>query len=162
MTTLILTSRDDLELFQADGGGKAANLARVTQQGFPVPAWFCLSARAFDAFVNQHRLHDRLAPTADLDDFARQVEELFLSRALPAQVEEGLFAAIGSMNLQDAFLAVRSSGIDGRDNRHRPAAFGDERCLARLPHFPDHLACVTREATHRNGPGHLSALRLRT
>ena len=112
MTTLILTSRDDLEQFQADGGGKAANLARVTQQGLPVPAWFCLSAHAFDAFVNQHRLHDRLAPTADLDDFARQVEELFLPRALPAQVEEGLFAAIGSMNLQDAFLAVRSSGID--------------------------------------------------
>ena len=112
MTTLILTSRAELELFQADGGGKAANLARVSQQGFPVPAWFCLSARAFDAFVNQHRLHERLAPTADLDDFARRIEELFVSKALPAQVEDELFVAIESTNLGDSFLAVRSSGID--------------------------------------------------
>ncbi len=108
----LLADRDDLALFHSDGGGKAANLARVTQQNFPVPAWFCLSARAFDAFISQHRLHDRLAPSADLDDFARRVEELFLSNALPNQVEDELFAAIEALNLQDAFLAVRSSGID--------------------------------------------------
>ena len=108
----LLAARDDLSLFHADGGGKAANLARITRQGFPVPAWFCLSACAFDTFVDQHRLRDHLAPSADLDDFARRVEELFLSNALPAQLEDELFAAIESINLHDTFLAVRSSGID--------------------------------------------------
>ncbi len=108
----LLAARDDLSLFHADGGGKAANLARMTQQGLPVPAWFCLSASAFDAFVNQHRLRDHLEPSVDLDDFARRVEELFLSNALPAQLEDELFAAIESINLHDTLLAVRSSGID--------------------------------------------------
>ncbi len=110
--TIILTSRDNPSLFHADGGGKAANLARITQHGLCVPTWFCLSARAFDAFVNQHGLHDRLTLAGDRGQFARQVEELFLSKPLPAQVEHELFQMIETMNLGDSFLAIRSSGID--------------------------------------------------
>ena len=110
--TTILTSRDRSSLFLADGGGKAANLARITQHGLRVPPWFCLSARAFDAFVNQHGLHNRLTLAGDRGQFARQVEDLFLSRPLPAQVEEELFRMIETMNLGEAFLAIRSSAID--------------------------------------------------
>ena len=110
--TTILTSRDRPSLFLADGGGKAANLARITQHGLRVPPWFCLSARAFDAFVNQHGLHDRLTLAGDRGQFARQVEDLFLSRPLPAQVEEELFRMIETMNLGETFLAIRSSAID--------------------------------------------------
>ena len=100
--TTILTSRDRPSLFLADGGGKAANLARITQHGLRVPPWFCLSARAFDAFVNQHGLHDRLTLAGDRGQFARQVEELFLSKSLPAQVEEELFRMIETMNLGES------------------------------------------------------------
>ena len=107
----ILRSHDAFPLFRADGGGKATNLARITQQGFPVPAWFCLSARAFDAFVSEHRLRDRLVESGG-GEFARQVEELFLSKALPAQVDDELCRMIESMNLGSAFLAIRSSGMD--------------------------------------------------
>ena len=110
--TTILTSRDSPSLFLADGGGKAANLARITQHGLRVPPWFCLSARAFDAFVNQHGLHDRLTLAGDRRLFARRVEELFLSKPLPAQVEEELFRTIETMNLGETFLAIRSSAID--------------------------------------------------
>ena len=110
MTTF--TSSDSLALFHADGGGKAANLARMTARGLRVPAWFCLSARAFDAFVNEHGLRSRLAPKGDRGEFARQVEELFLSKALPVQVEDELFQMIESVNLDGAFLAIRSSGIE--------------------------------------------------
>ena len=110
--TTILTSGDRLSLFLADGGGKAANLARITQHGLRVPAWFCLSARAFDAFVNEHGLRNRLTLAGDRGVFARQVEELFLSKSLPAQVEDELFQMIEAMNLGGAFLAIRSSGID--------------------------------------------------
>ena len=108
----ILTSCDELSLFQADGGGKATNLARITQHGFRVPTWFCLSARAFDAFVGEHRLCDQLVPKGDFSVFARQVEEQFLAKALPAQVEDELFTMIETMDLGGALLAIRSSGID--------------------------------------------------
>ena len=108
----ILNSRDKLSLFDADGGGKAANLARMTQWGLRVPAWFCLSARAFDKLVNEHGLRDRLALQGERDEFARQVEELFLSQSLSTQVENELFQMIESMNLDGTFLAVRSSGIE--------------------------------------------------
>ena len=89
-----------------------ANLARITRHGLRVPAWFCLSACAFDAFVNQHGLHYLLTPAGDRRQFARRVEQLFLSKPLPAQVEDELFRMIETMNLGDAFLAVRSSAID--------------------------------------------------
>ena len=110
--TMILTSSDSPSLFHADGGGKAANLARITRHGLRVPAWFCLSACAFDAFVHQHGLHYLLTPAGDRRQFARRVEQLFLSKPLPAQVEDELFRMIETMNLGDAFLAVRSSAID--------------------------------------------------
>lgn len=44
---LILKSTDPLVLFQQYGGGKAAHLAELTQMGFNVPPWICISSAAF-------------------------------------------------------------------------------------------------------------------
>ncbi len=108
----VLTNTDEQALFAAYGGGKAANLARMTQAGFRVPAWFCLAAPAFEAFISQHGLRDELMPQGDRADFARQVEELFLAKPLPAHVEDDLLCTIELTGLAEKFLAVRSSGIE--------------------------------------------------
>jgi pyruvate,water dikinase len=62
------------ELNQADlelAGGKGANLAVLVNAGFPVPPGFCLTTRAYRAFVVDNKLEgvirELLAP-ARLDD----------------------------------------------------------------------------------------------
>lgn len=109
---LLLGSRDDPALFAQDGGGKAANLARLTRLDLRVPAWFCLSARAFDEYVGEHGLQDRLAPSDDLAATARRIEDLFLARPLPARLTGEIRRALELLGLGEAFVAVRSSGID--------------------------------------------------
>src|SRR5579863_4799567 len=42
----ILKPTDPLALFQQYGGGKAAHLAELTQLGFNVPPWICISSAA--------------------------------------------------------------------------------------------------------------------
>ena len=42
----LLTATDELADFEGRGGGKALNLARMSQQGVSVPPWFCVSADA--------------------------------------------------------------------------------------------------------------------
>jgi phosphohistidine swiveling domain-containing protein len=44
---LILNHTDPIELFHRYGGGKAANLAELSQKGYNVPSWICITCTAF-------------------------------------------------------------------------------------------------------------------
>lgn len=44
---LILKPSDPFDLFQQYGGGKATHLAELTQRGFNVPVWICVSSLVF-------------------------------------------------------------------------------------------------------------------
>lgn len=111
----ILTKDDALAAFEGRGGGKAMNMARMSQKGVPVPPWFCLAAEAFDLFVDQNRLDARLRPELELerlDEFANEVEALFLKYPLPPEVESEIARQLSNMDLAGCFVAIRSSGID--------------------------------------------------
>lgn len=114
----ILTETDPVATFEARGGGKALNLARMAELGIPVPPWFCVSAEAFDVFVERYDLKAKLDPRRHLDrleDFAREVDALFLEHHLPDEVEREISAQLKTMGIDDRFLAIRSSGI-GEDS----------------------------------------------
>lgn len=112
MVKYILESSDPIDRFKAEGGGKAANLARLVKMRVNVPEWFCLSSRAFAQFVEEYKLKEKLVPTKDLKAFSAQVEELFCTLPLPADVRQELEHALNSAHFSDVFVAVRSSGLD--------------------------------------------------
>src|SRR2546422_5318247 len=60
----ILTPDTPIPEFTARGGGKARNMARLSQLGVPVPEWLCVSTEAFAAFVKANDLEEliRLDP----------------------------------------------------------------------------------------------------
>lgn len=108
----LLNADAPLELFRQQGGGKAANLARLARMEAPVPEWFCLSSEAFSAFIAEHNLHSHLHPEGDLQAFANHIDVLFSSLPLPATLQQELDEELKKRHLQDAFVAVRSSGLD--------------------------------------------------
>jgi pyruvate,water dikinase len=111
-----------LESFRRSGGGKASNLAALVTRGFRVPPFFCVPSDAFDQYRRAHGLDEALlrlkAETPDLQNFEKAVEELFLSHALPSELERELDASLRSRGWNDQWVAVRSSGLeeDGTDH----------------------------------------------
>jgi len=110
----ILRQTDPLDAFVRLGGGKAANLRRLGEHGFPVPAWFCVTTEAFAEFVRSNRFDDalRVQPGKDLAEHHQTLEQLFLSRPLGVTLEDEIGAALVEAGLDGQFVAVRSSGID--------------------------------------------------
>lgn len=101
-----------IDKLQRMGGGKAANMGRMSQMEIPVPHWFCLNVEAYRAFIEKHNLEERLNPVGkDLKNYEKEIDTLFLTLPLPKEVQEELSEALKKENLQ-GFVAVRSSGLD--------------------------------------------------
>ncbi|MBK7891255.1 MAG: hypothetical protein IPJ84_10535 [Bdellovibrionales bacterium] len=104
-------------LLTREAGGKARNLYRMTSHGFPVPAWFCVSASSFQEFVQHNGLRVELErmQSMPLDQFeaqAKYIEEIFLKGSLSPALESEIQTALKNLDLHDCFVAVRSSGLD--------------------------------------------------
>ena len=104
--------KDDIQA----AGGKGANLGEMTTAGFPVPAGFVLTTRAYDAFVNTHDLQQQiveLASSVTLNEprsgegASTKIRELFLAAEIPADLVELLMAAHDKLGSKA--VAVRSS-----------------------------------------------------
>ena len=116
----LLLSTAQLELFSKMGGGKARNLARMSQAGIPVPPWFCISSGAFDSFVNSNGLRDFLNSFGqknvhtpqEIKSFALEVERRFNEGLVSKELSEEISKQIVKQGLDQSFLAVRSSGLD--------------------------------------------------
>jgi len=114
-------------------GGKAMNLGRLMEAGFPVPRGFCLTTAAYrkaapaalaalaarlDATlsgpVQSGTAHPALAgvkaehPEEDLRELARQAREMIVTAPIPADVDAAVRAAYAALG-PDAAVAVRSS-----------------------------------------------------
>ena len=95
-------------------GGKGANLVRLLRAGIPVPAGFCLTTCAYDAFLDggvRSVLAESAVAPADglegLEAVSGLVKQEFFSRGLPASVDADLLVAYA--RLGGGPVAVRSS-----------------------------------------------------
>ena len=116
----ILTSQDPIDAFVISGGGKAANMARLTHKGFSVPDWFCVPVEALRAFVNENDLEEKLVVKRD-DDFAAaaiRIESLFLAHDIPKPIVDAIEHQLEAVSLNDKWVAVRSSGLDEDSAEH--------------------------------------------
>ncbi|MCM2280670.1 MAG: phosphoenolpyruvate synthase [Bdellovibrionaceae bacterium] len=107
-----IEAHESLTRFSEFGGGKARNLAALTQLGCPVPEWFCVSSVAFEEFLKANRLHEKLIPTEPFATFAEGVESLLTRMPIPDLIVREIQMQIAKQGLNGLFLAVRSSGLD--------------------------------------------------
>jgi pyruvate,water dikinase len=104
------------EIVLENGGGKGANLSRLIRSGYPVPDGFVVTSQAYQAFVDQHGLADRIAKRLEhtqldaldaLEAASQEIRGWFLEGKLSAELEAQLFQAY--MALGSPPVAVRSS-----------------------------------------------------
>lgn len=118
--SLILLSTAPIEEFSVSGGGKARNMARMSQAGVPVPPWFCVTSHAFNSFVEANGLKEflgsisssgRLTP-GDVKAFAEEVERRFIGGRVDSKLKDQIAVQMAAQGLDRGFVAVRSSGLD--------------------------------------------------
>lgn len=108
--------KNDTELV----GGKAANLGEMTRAGFPVPNGFALTVEAYDMFLSENDLVNKIygiLKTLDVNDPAqletasRQIQKMVLRGQVPEQVARETISAYKKLSgfMKSALVAVRSS-----------------------------------------------------
>ena len=78
-------------------GGKGANLAEMYNAGLPVPPAFCVSAQAFDYFLKNAGIKQKIAEiisktnvqdTKELDVNSQRIRDLIIDANIPAEMEK--------------------------------------------------------------------------
>jgi phosphohistidine swiveling domain-containing protein len=108
----ILSPSSAVSLFEKFGGGKAYHLKKMFDLKLPVPEWVCLATPAFEIFVEQNKLSDLLENDMDFGIKEKKIEAEFLKADLPDSIKQELDKFFSTVNLEQDFFAVRSSGSD--------------------------------------------------
>ncbi|PCK07438.1 MAG: hypothetical protein COA42_14285 [Alteromonadaceae bacterium] len=118
-TTYILTSSITDELSLTALGGKAKNLCEMTQQGFPVPNFFCVSTHAFSHWIGQKNIAELENLVLDLNPQSpktiNRIQRLLSELPFNTEIKEEIYAAFDEMFEPGSLISVRSSGI-GEDS----------------------------------------------
>lgn len=104
-------------------GGKAYNLAILSEQQFAIPKWFCLSTQVFSSFLSdhpkiQHQLSslDVESAQVEIKQASIAIEQIIMDWELPDAVVSELFTTFDSQFEPHAKVAVRSSVV-GEDSK---------------------------------------------
>jgi pyruvate,water dikinase len=103
-------------------GGKGYSLALMTGGGFNVPQTLCVTAQAYQEYIDRTGLRERILLELHRKDFnemrweeiwdcATRIRNMFLRKPIPASIEADLREAIASQ-FKDKPVAVRSSAPD--------------------------------------------------
>ena len=106
-------------------GGKASCTARIASNGIKVPESLCITIRAFEAFIHNEGLHDKILMEyhrksfedmrwEEIWDLSLRIKNLFLNTRYPSELLEQLTASIKN-TLGNTPVVVRSSAI-GEDS----------------------------------------------
>ncbi|MEK6886119.1 MAG: PEP/pyruvate-binding domain-containing protein, partial [Nanoarchaeota archaeon] len=124
------------ELSKTSGGvagGKGANLAEMYNSGFPVPPAFCVTAQAFDAYLEAAGLKAQIKKiisetdidnTKELDENAKKIREIIINSSMPEDMVEEITEAYELLStdqeVKKAQLNVSKSAMDILRNSHEP------------------------------------------
>lgn len=104
----------------ADAGGKGANLGELYHSGLPVPPGFVVTTAAYHHFVEVNALQEwiitlaaqtQIGQSQAYETVANQIRDLFMTGAMPNELEETIRAAYDKLVVGDSqpAVAVRSS-----------------------------------------------------
>jgi pyruvate,water dikinase len=118
-------------------GGKSANLGELLAAGIPVPPGFALSTAAFETFVRDAGLGDRIGSAlaglsaGDLDGIGQAshaISEAMRSAPVPDSVQSEVAEHYAALGADDPPVAVRSSAV-GEDSQDATFAGQQETYL---------------------------------
>lgn len=110
--SFILFPASPIDQFVKFGGGKAYHMKKMFDLKLPVPEWVCLSTHAFSAFIEHNNLGQLLEQEMDFAQKEKTIEAQFVKATLPASIQQELEKFFSTVNLDNDFFAVRSSGSD--------------------------------------------------
>jgi len=103
-------------------GGKGANLGELTQKGVNVPPGFCVTAPAYDKFIEMTELAESIKEIINnidmednqqLNDKSKEVRDLIINSEIPEVLKNDITEAYlefsKKVNLEDPYVAIRSS-----------------------------------------------------
>lgn len=100
-------------------GGKGANLGELTRAGFPVPNAFVLTTAAYDYFLDQSKIMDKVnkelgsidkKSDKTLTDASVRIRKIFETCEIPADLKEDIIENYNKLfSKKQGFVAVRSS-----------------------------------------------------
>lgn len=101
-------------------GGKCANLGEMTQAGFPVPPGFAITIHAYDLFLKENDLVNKiygLLKTLDVNDptqlnqAANKIQKMVITGKMPEEVVYEIIAHYKKLSghFRNALVAVRTS-----------------------------------------------------
>ena len=107
-------------------GGKSLALARLHQNGFPIPKAVCITTDAYDAFTSSTGLRTRIQMEISRKDFSQmrweeiwdaalRIRNLFLKTPMPDALDDQLRKGLTPV-FNNSMVAVRSSS-PGEDDR---------------------------------------------
>jgi len=122
-------SKEDVK----EAGGKGANLAELTNAGFPVPECFFITVNAYDKFIDDNKLREKVLETINRTDFSNfdslkgaseSIKAMITGAKMPPAVKdeikkayESLGSNVGIRSIdflhidEKPFVAVRSSAV---------------------------------------------------
>lgn len=113
MHNFILDQSSPLQLLKEKAGGKALNMAKLSNHHIKVPEWVCYSSSAFDIFIQQNNLADKIRSIVASDNYKEsELEEIFLKIPFHDTLLTPLKDLLEDRSLNEVYLAVRSSGLD--------------------------------------------------
>ena len=138
MTSQLVRPLDQLSLGDEPGfGGKSANLGELLAAEVPVPPGFALSTAAFEAFVHEAGLSDRISralsglSVGNLDAIGRAsqtIGEAMRRAPVPGSVRTEVAEQYAALGADDPPVAVRSSAV-GEDSQDATFAGQQETYL---------------------------------
>lgn len=95
-------------------GGKGANLGEMFNAGMPIPPGFCVSAQAYEKFIDLSGIKEQISKLLDIDvedtnllqETSDKIQSLIISQEMPVDIKQDI---IDAYNQIDDFVAVRSS-----------------------------------------------------
>ena len=101
-------------------GGKGANLGEMTKVGLPVPPGFAITVAAYDAFLKENDLSERVFKTLininysnnnELEAASHTIRGLILKARIPAEISREIVSSYKKLSgvFSHALVAIRSS-----------------------------------------------------
>ena len=109
-------------------GGKGANLGEMFNIKIPVPPGFVITAQAYDYFIENSGLKDKIKNLLDkinyedtqlLNDITEEIRKLIVESKFPKEMEEEIIEAYESLGAED-LSSVKGEALDILNNAQEP------------------------------------------
>jgi len=145
----------------ASVGGKGANLGEMYNIGLPIPPGFCVSAQAYQNFIETAKIDKKMYSLLDnldvektdaLYDAAEKVQEIILDTEIPDKLKSDIKAAYNNMTIDIDIIKTTSKEAVNMIKAGRDLAFVAVRSSATAEDLPT-ASFAGQQATYLNIKG---------